>query len=364
MSAIYIGDREISYQELLSLIEAKEIKDPIFPVTKTLDCVVSILCCLIKKIPFFPYSPYLPEKPKVTFPKGCDFILHTSGSSKIKYALFKTQSLLLSNLHTHRAFHLKNGDVYLLNLPLYHVAGLSLLIRALLRGGAIAINPSNETIISHLSIVPTMAESILEKRSYPNLKAMLLGGSVIYESLANRLIDAGYPLYISYGMTEMCSHVFVSKYTKQEGVCFLSPLPKREIKLNSLGVLFVRGCGKFICYLGGLKNTWVNTKDLFKKENGRLYFVKRNDKMFISGGENIYPEEIEKALLEHNLIREVKVTTIKDLKWGDRPFVTVSFKDKPLSKGEIQKYLLGKLEKFKIPKDHEIALCTKVSSEF
>jgi acyl-CoA synthetase (AMP-forming)/AMP-acid ligase II len=364
MTAIYIEDRKISLKELLELIEKKEIQDPIFPVTKTLDCVISILSCLIKKIPFFPHSPHLPQKPKVDIPKGCDFILHTSGSSKMKFALFKKQALLHANICTHPSFYLKRGDVYLLNLPLYHVAGLSILIRGLLRGGSIAIDPVDQNIITHLSIVPAMAENILKNRPYPNLKAMLIGGSEIKEDLALSLIDANYPLYISYGMTEMSSHIFVKKYEKEEGVCFLNPLPKREIKLKKDGSLLVKGCGKFIRYLDMVGSQWINTKDIFKRKNGKLYFVKRADKMFISGGENIFPEEIERALLTHPNVKSVNLTIIEHLKWGQRPFLRVFFKDNPLSKEQIQKYLLSKIEKFKVPKDHEIEICTEFSSDF
>jgi O-succinylbenzoic acid--CoA ligase len=355
MTAIYYKDQKISYEELLSRIEAHEIDTPIFPVTNTLDCVISVLSCLIKGIPFFPYSPQLPKKPDITIPEGCDFILHTSGSSKMKYVLFKKEAILLANIKTHPALRLENDDVYLLNLPLYHVAALSLIMRAFLRGCAIAINPSDQSIVTHISMVPAMTDRLMQERLYPNLKVLLLGGAHIRKELADELFDKGYPLYVTYGMTEMSSHIAVEKYHPANGVCFKHFLPGREIKIDGDGELFVKGCGKSIGYLGGEEKEYHESGDIIERTDGKYFIKKRKDNMFISGGENIHPEEIKKALLSHPSIKKVEIKIQNHLKWGKRPFVKIVAEG--LSKNCIRAYLENKLEKFKIPKDHEIDLC-------
>lgn len=349
MTAIIHRNKKISYKKLLEIIDEYQIDDPIFPVTKTLDCVIKILTCLIKGIPFFPYSPHLQTKPKVQIPNDCDFILHTSGSSKMKYALFKKEALLLSNLFTHDAFKLKEGDVYLLNLPLYHTAGLSLLMRSFLRGACIAINPQDLSAITHISIVPAMAK---ELGPYPNLKALLVGGNFISKELADSLIYQGYPLYITYGMTEMSSHIFVEKYIGE--IFFTKPLWGRKISFDSDGVLMVSGIGKFHRYLDQAAYEVHNTNDIFSNKDGKLIVERRKDNMFISGGENIHPEEIAKAIMLHPKVHNVEIKIIPHLKWGQRPLAKISADS--LSKDEVYNFLLDKLEKFKIPKLHEMII--------
>ena len=117
-------------------------------------------------------------------------------------------------------------------------------------------------------MVPAQTAPLLESRQYPNLKALLLGGNFIQESLAGKLVDIGYPLYVTYGMTEMCSHIFVSKYTKEKGVCFSAPLRGRKLRFAKDHVLQVAGCGKFISYIDSKEESFHNTKDIFTYENG------------------------------------------------------------------------------------------------
>jgi O-succinylbenzoic acid--CoA ligase len=346
MTAIYIRDQKISYVQLLQWIEKRTVVDPIFPVTRTLDCVLNILTCWIKGIPFFPYSPLLLKKPSVTFNPGSDLILHSSGSFQMKYIQLTKKGFIESIINTHKAFILEEDDVYLLNLPLYHVAGIAILLRAFLRGGSIAIEPNDPSIITHLSMVPSQTEILKEKNPFPHLKALLLGGSKIPTDLADFLVDNHYPLYVTYGMTETYSHVFVEKYQKGEGVFFRQPLKGRKVFINDQGILFV----KLFCM-----NEFYNTKDRFSFKEGKYRYIEREDAMFISGGENIYPEEITQALFKIPGIKKVDIEIKEDLKWGNRPFVTI-YTDKPTSLSSIKGSLALLLEKFKIPKDHEIAL--------
>lgn len=346
MTAIYYKDQKISYRALLDAIDQRQIPDPIFPVTHSLDCVINVLTCLIKGIPFLPYSPLLLTKPNITIPVGCDLILHTSGSSKMKFPSFTKKALIESCMNTHPAFMLSAADVYLLNLPLYHVAGLCILFRAFLRGASIAIDPTLTSLITHVSMVPAQTDILRDQNPFPNLKALLLGGSAIPTSLADFLSKRGYPLYVTYGMTETCSHVFVEKYQQGEGVYFTRPLRGRKITINNRGILLVKT---------SWMKTYHNTKDRFSFEDGRYRFLGRSDSMFISGGENIYPNEIKNALMKIPGIRRVEIEIKEHFKWGNRPFVSI-YTDALTSLGAIKKHLSQNLEHFKIPKDHEIAL--------
>jgi acyl-CoA synthetase (AMP-forming)/AMP-acid ligase II len=79
--------------------------------------------------------------------------------------------------------------------------------------------------------------------------------------------------------------------------------------------------------------------------------------MFISGGENIFPEEIERAALSHPLVESAHVEIVDHMKWGKRPTLTLFVKEPP-NKEMIRAHLLNTLESFKVPKDHEIAIST------
>ncbi len=346
MTAIYLKDQKISYKELLAAILNREVPSQIFPVTNTFDCVINVLTCFIKGIPFFPYSPHLMEKPNITFESGCEIILHTSGSSKMKFPSFTRKAFIASCMNTHPAFMLLESDVYLLNLPLYHVAGLCILLRAFLRGAAIAIDPTDLSLITHVSMVPAQTEILMQQNFFPNLKALLLGGSKISSSLADSLVASGYPLYVTYGLTEMCSHVFVEKYKKGEGLYFTKPLRGRKVTINKKGILLIKP---------SWLSSYYNTNDLFSFEDGKYRILARADDMFISGGENIYPDEIKRVLMKIPGIKRVEIEIKEHIKWGNRPFVSI-YSDESITLDAIKKHLSETLEKFKCPKDHEIAL--------
>lgn len=268
-------------------------------------------------------------------------IIHTSASSgKPKAAMHSFSNHWHSAKGSAANLPFGPGDCWLLSLPLYHVGGYSMLYKCLLGGGALAI-PAPETSladslvqfpITHLSLVPTQLYRMLRADGGPerlrNLKALLLGGSAVSTPLLREAIRECILIYLTYGSTEMSTQVSTSPapVTSAQGDSGVM-LPYREVKIAPDGEILVRGECLFIGYLdgGGLRTArdtegWFHTGDMGElSEDGRLTVLGRKDSMFISGGENIHPEEIEKALCSIDGIEEAVVVPAPDAEYGMRP---------------------------------------------
>ena len=297
-------------------------------------------------------------------------IVWTSGSAGEPKAVVHTLgNHYYSALGANEHIPLAVGDRWLLSLPLYHVAGLAVLFRALLGGAAVVVPSAADDLfstikkqgITHVSLVPTQLFRMLEQskeQSFPKLKAVLVGGSSIAFSLIEKAVAAGIPLHTTYGLTEMASQVATTGVITQKSFENFSAkiLAYREIKIEKDGEILVRG--KTLCkgYLEGSKinlplnpGGWFATGDLGKMV--KKDFIKvtgRKDNMFISGGENIHPEEIEGLLCRLAPIRDAVVIPVRHEEFGQRPVAIVKA-GSSLTIEEIRTFLEGKIPRFKIP---------------
>lgn len=266
---------------------------------------------------------------------------------------------------------LSPGDRWLLSLPLYHVGGLGILWRTFLAGATVVVPEVKEDIaeslrkykITHVSLVPTQLHRLLSNDQniavLEKMKAILVGGSAIPDALLRKAMDARLPLYVSYGLTEMASQVATSECLSKE-----NPLPHAQIlknaqlKISAEHEILVRGKTLFQGYVNGEdvvlpldKNGWFHTGDLGCLHNdGTMTVLGRKDNMFISGGENIQPEEIERHLCRIEGVAQAVVVPVKSEEFGARPVAFVEFKDgTQLSKNEILSSLREYLPSFKLP---------------
>lgn len=263
--------------------------------------------------------------------------LFTSGSTDEPKPIRHTLASLLANARgAIDAVELKERDSWLLSLPLFHVGGIGILLRCLLSGAEVALDPF-DLRITHASYVPTQLYRAWP--IYPKLKSLLLGGAPIRET------PEQLPLIPTYGLTEMGSAVLATrKYAWKNGQLFLGqPLREREMKIVG-GEIYVRGdCLYPDC------NDWYPTGDLgiYDKEKG-FAIVGRKDNLFFSGGENVQPEEIERELMLHPHIMESYVIPKPDPEFGARPVVFVKSLQ-PIGLKEVRRFLSEKLPKYKIP---------------
>jgi len=286
-------------------------------------------------------------------------ILLTSGSTaQPKMAMLSAHNLLTSAQAALSLSPLHPGDQVLLSLPLFHVGGIGLMLRTFLAGGTLVIShlPLSSALHAHkidfVSLVPTQLYRLLGTPL--SLKGILVGGAPLSPAIFSAARHL--PLLTTYGMTEMSSQITTDlDPSVVEGVVTSGkPLPHAEVKIAEDGEIYVRGPMLFSGYVEkkppfGLEG-WFATRDLGTwTPEGKLIVLGRKDHLFISGGENIHPEEIERALLSLPNILEAIVIPQEDKEYGARPVAFLRCQGSIPSQDSISEQLSPTLPKFKHP---------------
>ena len=257
-------------------------------------------------------------------------------------------------------------DRWLLNLPLFHVGGLSILWRSAAAGGAVVVHEEfdaersaaamKDGSVTMASLVPTMLHRILEgdPGPYRGMKAVLLGGAAANRDLVERALEAGLPVLQTYGMTETCSQVA----TVAPGEAYESlgtagrPLEGMRLSTGEAGVgeIVVDGPAVFPGYLGEPDRTGAHpTGDIgYLDDHGRLVVLGRVDDMVITGGENVYPQRVADVLSHHRFVERVEVVGIPDPEWG-QALVAIVVGD-GATRRRIERWAEERLDRHEIPK--------------
>jgi O-succinylbenzoic acid--CoA ligase len=299
-------------------------------------------------------------------------IIFTSGSlSKPKAVLHTFGNHYYNAIGSNLNIFFQRGDKWLLSLPLYHVGGLAILFRAMISGGAVVIpnktDPLSDSILkyqpTHISLVSTQLYRLMNDEKVTNhlkkMKAILLGGSSIPPNLIQKSIENELPIYTSYGSTEMASQITTTSPNEQFEKMHTSGkvLNHRQLKMAADREILVKGDTLFKGYVKGERYNldldsegWFATGDLgILDSEGYLSVIGRKDNMFISGGENIQPEEIEKELLRIDGVREVIVVPVKNEEFSYRPVAFIDKVDNFPESDFFEKFLQEKIPRFKIP---------------
>lgn len=294
-------------------------------------------------------------------------IMNTSATTgEFKSVPIRWRQFIAHAKASQKSLGVADEDNWLVVLPMYHISGLVILIRSLYNGTQITILEKFDedkvikliegNTINMISIVPTMLNRIIDRIGKHNLRVVLTGGEFIPRALVEKSILKNIPIYKTYGMTETTSQ------------CSTFPVLEYPDKLDSVGLLFEgveiriqnpdeKGIGEVLVkspmlmdgYIGKERiNGYFNTEDLgFIDETGFLYILDRRQNLIISGGENIYPKEIENVLYSHPKIIECAVVGRKDRIWGQVPVLYVV---SSLNEEAISGYLSERLAKYKLPK--------------
>ncbi len=296
----------------------------------------------------------------------------TSGSTgRPKAALHTLGNHYYSALGSNVNIPLRRGDRWLLSLPLWHVGGLAILFRCVLAEAAVvapapSANPAEvlrRERITHVSLVETQLRRLLRARAGgppPSLKAVLLGGGAIAPDLIEEARARQWPLHTSYGLTEMASQVTATPPGASLPALRTAGrvLKHREVRIRASGEIQVRGRTLFVGYLedGAPRRPvdadgWFATGDLGRLDaEGRVHVEGRAGNRFISGGENIQPEEIEAALHALTLVAEAVVVPVADAEFGARPVAFVRAEDGvEVPEAALRARLEAVLPRFKIP---------------
>jgi O-succinylbenzoic acid--CoA ligase len=282
-------------------------------------------------------------------------IVATSGSSgEPRGVVLGHRSIAASALAVTARLGLGPADCWLNCLPLYHVGGLSIVYRAASVGASMVLHHGfdaelvwrdiNRFPVSCISLVPVMLQQLLDLScSAPPPRALrvaLVGGAALSETLARRAIASGWPLSLTYGMSETASQVATRCLSEGNGINkigdFAAPLldgvecevvDETGKPATGEGRIRLRGECLMLGYANALRRTgdgldddgWFTTGDLgLLDENARLRVTGRADDILISGGEKINPHAVEALLLDCPGVDAVCVVGIADSAWGQK----------------------------------------------
>jgi O-succinylbenzoic acid--CoA ligase len=270
-------------------------------------------------------------------PEDAAVILYTSGTTgRARGAVLTRSALLASALGSAANLGWQDDDRWLLAMPLARIGGLSILTRCLAARRTVVLEPGfdaehlPESIEAHrvtlLSLVPTMLALLLQAhptwRAPPQLRALLLGGAAAPPLLLAQAAARRLPIVVTYGCTETCSQVVATPYAhRYESAAWSAgrPLAGAEIRVED-GRILVRGPMLMSGYLGEpplAPGDWFDTGDIGELDaGGALQVHARRADLIVSGGENIYPAEVEAALESCPGIRTAAVFGIEDPVWG------------------------------------------------
>lgn len=296
-------------------------------------------------------------------PKG---VIHTYGN----HWFSAVGSVLNLGLH--------DNDKWLLTLPLFHVGGLSILIRSVMYGMTVFFMEKYDvqTVkdalftkkVTIASLVTVMLRQLLDEvgnLEFPDhVRCILLGGGSVPEPLLREVEKKQVPLFQTYGMTETSSQIVTlsAPYARKKLGSAGKPLLPASVKISNkdkdgIGEIAVKGPMVFHGYdqlpeenIRAFKDGWFFTGDLgYIDADGFLYVVDRRKDLIISGGENIYPSEVERVLLDFPSVKEVAVVGKRDAKWGEVPVAFVIAKGKIVEQ-DILNFAKQRLASFKVPR--------------
>jgi O-succinylbenzoic acid--CoA ligase len=255
-------------------------------------------------------------------------------------------------------------------MPLAHVGGLSILTRCLIARRCVALAPRFDAAalpaaieaqrVTLVSLVPTMLDRVLDARpdwaAPASLRAILLGGAVATPRLLRRATERRLPVLVSYGLTETCAQVTATPYATRYaplGQGAGLPLPGTRVRVVD-GRIEVGGATLMAGYLGLpplAPGAWFDTGDLGEIDaRGCLHVHARRTDLIVTGGENVYPAEVEHALEACPGIAGAGVFGVADETWGQTVAAVLVAESAPPSDATLQAYVAAHLAPHKRPR--------------
>jgi fatty-acyl-CoA synthase len=393
VGAIYVPlNWRLSSAEIAALIDDAEPKllvgDAMLAGAKLKGVALEELILAAQKEPPLPRSPLDWD--------AASLILYTSGTSgRPKGVLLSERNIWQTALNFSLLGRVTHESSFLCDTPMFHVIGLITNIRpAMMRGGSIVVSDGfvpSRTLerladpalgITHYFCVPQMAALLRADPAFDpsplrRLTAIFSGGAPHAAAAIRAWCRDGIPIADGYGMSEAgtvsCMPLDTQLIESHAGSAGLIPpgigaqirdAQGESCAVGEPGELFIKGANITRGYWRRPDATreafddagWLGTGDIARfDEGGFLWLIDRKKDMFISGGENIYPAEIEAALAAHPFIKECAVIGIDDERWGEvGHLVIVAAQGKAIEWPAIVDYLQSRLARYKIPKSFSV----------
>ncbi|MFX1575684.1 MAG: class I adenylate-forming enzyme family protein [Promethearchaeota archaeon] len=329
-----------------------------------------------------------PQRPTMHFEDPC-FILPTGGTTGLpKGAIISHRHVFWNSVNTIINWGLGPTDVCPIIFPLFHTGGWNVLLIPLFHVGARVLLWQKFDALDTLQRiekegctivigVPTMYHLMINTPAFAttdfsSVRFWLSGGAPCPVSIMEAFWDCGQEFAMGYGLTEVGPNNFYmppgASKTKPTAVGL--PFFHNELRVvnddledvpqEQVGELLLRGPHAFSGYWNNLQATqdtiepdgWVHTGDLVRQDQDGFYYIAgRKKELFISGGENVFPIEIERVLDEHPAIDQAAVVGMPDKKWGEVgcAFIVLE-KGKQVLESELTEFMRSKLARYKIPK--------------
>jgi fatty-acyl-CoA synthase len=306
-------------------------------------------------------------------------LLYTSGTTgKPKGVMIPKRQLYWNGYNTAINWGLRDDDVSPVFTPMYHAGGLAaFLIPIFCAGGTVIVHKTFSTAEVWKTIeqerctvvlgVPTIWKLLMDAPEFAttdlsHVRWFISGGAPLPQFVIDAYQKRGVVFKQGYGMTEVgvnCFTMTIDDSFRKPG-SIGRPMLFTEVRLENLdggiGEMWIRGPHVSSGYWNNENATreayaddgWFRTGDLARRdEDGFFYIAGRRKEMFISGGVNVYPAEIEAELVSHPLVSDAAVVAVPDDTWGE---VAVAFVVGTASEEELTAWLTSRIAKYKIPK--------------
>ena len=314
------------------------------------------------------------------------FIMYTSGTTGLPKGVMHSHSTVFWAMLTIGATaDLHYADRYLISLPMFHVGALSPVLGCLYRGVTLVVLKSFDPKLSwelvkteHITntlMVPVMLQFMLavyrpDEHDASSLRWVMSGAAPVPVSLITAYQALGIEIHQVYGLTETggpACLIFGQDAIERAGSCGRSffhtevrvvDSDGRDVTVGDTGEVLVKGPHVMLGYWNRpeateetLRNGWLHTGDIGTIDaDGFVTIMDRVKDMLISGGENVYPAEIENVVLGHPGVADVGVIGVPSAKWGESPLAVVVRKDDNLTEQDVIDWCKGKLAPFKLVK--------------
>lgn len=292
---------------------------------------------------------------------GVVLVVPTSGTAgEAKLVQFDRAAIDAAVAASALALEATPRDPWICCLPLAHVGGLLVLLRGVLLGAPVSVHRTFdpnlieiEPEVAFVSLVPTMLARLLDANvDLARFRGILVGGAHLTPDLRERAERAGAPIIETYGLTESCGGVVY------DGL----PLPGVEVRVNVDGGLELRGPMVMIGYRFDEEATarafveggWLVPGDAGEIDReGRVHVIGRIDDLINSGGEKVWPQEVEAAVRDHPKVAGVGVGGRLDREWGQRvvAFVVPTDPGSPPTLEEIRDFAGERIGRHKAPRE-------------